>query len=145
MNGVISVCVALLFVACEANTDLGHENPLPLTQFRKEHRRTIDGRLCAAAFVQDRIAFSGCTKTKTPVGDSGREWCYVEAQVASESTDSAQTWNYCAPVVDYASARATAGKSLRTKLGEARAWIGKMQKAQRAGEASLTMYKEKCG
>ena len=25
-----------------------------LTKFRQQHRRTIDGRLCAAAFVQDR-------------------------------------------------------------------------------------------
>ena len=31
----------------------------PLTQFRQQHRRTVDGRLCAAAFVQSRETFTG--------------------------------------------------------------------------------------
>ena len=31
----------------------------PLTQFRQQHRRTVDGRLCAAAFVQNRETFTG--------------------------------------------------------------------------------------
>jgi len=39
-------------------------------------------RLCAAAFVQDRKAFTGCTDAATPTGISGREWCYVEAQAS---------------------------------------------------------------
>eukprot|EP00927_Polykrikos_kofoidii_P083029 TRINITY_DN840_c0_g1_i3.p1 TRINITY_DN840_c0_g1~~TRINITY_DN840_c0_g1_i3.p1 ORF type:complete len:145 (+),score=19.67 TRINITY_DN840_c0_g1_i3:32-436(+) len=96
MTGVSSVCFAIVLVACAAQDEKhARENLLPLTQFRREHRRTIDGRLCAAAFVQDRRAHSGCTKTKSPLGDSGREWCYVEAQVASGPTDSANPWNYC--------------------------------------------------
>eukprot|EP00927_Polykrikos_kofoidii_P023539 TRINITY_DN2165_c0_g1_i1.p1 TRINITY_DN2165_c0_g1~~TRINITY_DN2165_c0_g1_i1.p1 ORF type:complete len:162 (-),score=19.24 TRINITY_DN2165_c0_g1_i1:88-522(-) len=143
MNGFTCVCLAIVAIACVAQ-DVDHERLLPLTQFRREHRRTIDGRLCAAAFVQDKRAFSGCTKTKTPSGDSGREWCYVDAQVATGHTDSANPWNYCVSVADYGAARASAGELLRTKLGEVRAWIGKLQKAQRAGEESLTMYRRKC-
>ena len=40
-----------------------------------------DGRLCAAAFVQHRKSYTGCTDAPNPAGESGRPWCYVEAQV----------------------------------------------------------------
>ena len=46
-------------------------------------RRTLDGRLCAAAFVQNRQAFTGCADVPNPDGVSGRPWCYVESQVPS--------------------------------------------------------------
>ena len=39
--------------------------------FRQEHRRTVDGRLCAAAFVQDRQTYTGCTGRKSVAFDSG--------------------------------------------------------------------------
>ena len=42
-----------------------------------------DGRLCAAAFVQNRKSYTGCTDAPNPVGESGRPWCYVEAQVCA--------------------------------------------------------------
>jgi hypothetical protein len=50
---------------------------------RQQHRRTIDGRLCAAAFVQNRKSYTGCTDSPNPSGESGRPWCYVEAQVSA--------------------------------------------------------------
>ena len=31
----------------------------PLTKFRQQHRKTVDGRLCAAAFVQSRQTYTG--------------------------------------------------------------------------------------
>ena len=40
-----------------------------------------DGRLCAAAFVQNRRSYTGCTDAPNPSGESGRPWCYVEPQV----------------------------------------------------------------
>ena len=64
----------------------------PLTKFRQQHRRTIDGRLCAAAFVQNRNAYTDCTDAPNPAGESGRPWCYVEAQLL----DNGLAWNYCA-------------------------------------------------
>ena len=42
-----------------------------------------DGRLCAAAFVQNRKSYTGCTDAPNPAGESGRSWCYVEAQVGA--------------------------------------------------------------
>ena len=64
----------------------------PLTKFRQQHRRTIDGRLCAAAFVQNRKAYTDCTDAPNPLGESGRPWCYVEAQLI----DGGIAWDYCA-------------------------------------------------
>ena len=64
------------FSAGQAPEDLA-----PLTKFRQQHRKTIDGQLCAAAFVQDRKAYTGCTDAPSPSGVSGRPWCYVEPQV----------------------------------------------------------------
>jgi len=60
------------------------------------HRKTVDGRLCAAAYVHNSQAFTvrthlvmvlqlclpgcqDCTSAANPDGVSGREWCYVEA------------------------------------------------------------------
>lgn len=54
-------------------------------QHRQQHRRTLDGRLCAAAFVFDRQTHTGCSDGTNPAGEHGREWCYVDAQVAYSS------------------------------------------------------------
>ena len=40
-------------------------------------------RLCAAAFVQNRKTYTGCTDAPNPTGESGRAWCYVEAKVCT--------------------------------------------------------------
>ena len=46
-------------------------------------RVSEDGRLCAAAFVQNRKSYTGCTDAPNPSGESGRPWCYVEAQAGT--------------------------------------------------------------
>jgi hypothetical protein len=77
------ICSFFLFMAIVAEKpDEGYsrEELQPLTNFRQQHRRTIDGRLCAAAFVQNRKSYTGCTDAPNPAGESGRPWCYVEAQ-----------------------------------------------------------------
>ena len=83
------------FAAALQDNDFGYtrEQLQPLTKFRQQHRRTIDGRLCAAAFVQNRKAYTDCTDAPSPAGDSGRPWCYVEAQLL----DGGAAWNYCVP------------------------------------------------
>jgi hypothetical protein len=67
-------------VAQKPDEGYSREQLQPLTNFRQQHRRTIDGRLCAAAFVQNRKSYTGCTDAPNPAGESGRPWCYVEAQ-----------------------------------------------------------------
>ncbi|CDJ48072.1 hypothetical protein EBH_0019050 [Eimeria brunetti] len=39
-----------------------------LTEFRKNRRRTADGRLCAAAFVQEDQLYTDCTRSRAPNG-----------------------------------------------------------------------------
>lgn len=86
MRGVFVLLLSFAFsgwaVAFEAEAfDYNREMLQPLTKYRQQHRRTVDGRLCAAAFVQNRKAYTGCTDAANPVGESGRSWCYVEPQV----------------------------------------------------------------
>merc|ERR1712203_288895 len=85
-----SLFVMVAFALVSAVSAVGVDEPAvrytreelqPLTKFRQQHRRTIDGRLCAAAFVQNRKAYTDCTDAPSPSGESGRPWCYVEAQL----------------------------------------------------------------
>merc|ERR1711862_502950 len=105
MRGVLLFMLGSM-CACEYQTPAGNysrEQLQSLTKFRSQHRRTIDGRLCAAAFVQDRQTFTDCTATVNPSGEAGREWCYVEPQVQAAD---AVAWNYCAPAAHYDKLRA---------------------------------------
>lgn len=140
---------------------LSRDELQPLTQFRQQHRRTVDGRLCAAAFVQNRetftgsprsssgfrggvpfyLRFAGCTDTPSPSGASGRPWCYTEAQL---SQGGVQSWEYCAPVVDYDALRRESTKASPAKVSEVREYVGKLGKAQRAAEVALDMYQKQC-
>merc|ERR1711862_87462 len=70
--------------------------------YRLSHRRTNDGRLCAASHVQSEVAHTACATHLSPEGVAGREWCYVEEQAAAAGPN---TWGYCAPNVDYAAVR----------------------------------------
>ena len=71
---------------------LTREQLRPLTQFRQQHRKTTDGRLCAAAFIQDRRVSTDCSTLPNPVGESGRPWCYVESQVFDVGST---PWGFC--------------------------------------------------
>ena len=76
---------------------------IPLTRFRQQHRRTEDGRLCAAAFVQDGQPYTNCTDATNPRNVAGREWCYVETQLLNKPVGgkAVANWDYCQPVADY--------------------------------------------
>jgi hypothetical protein len=64
---------------------------------RPSRRWTKDGRLCAAAFVQDGKTFTDCTTTKSPDGKlSGKEWCYADPNAGGNPN-----WAYCKPILDY--------------------------------------------
>ena len=78
---LVASCFGLDVMGQGPDAALTREQLRPLTQFRQQHRKTIDGRLCAAAFVQDRKAFTDCSTSPNPTGESGRPWCYVESQV----------------------------------------------------------------
>merc|ERR1712050_480182 len=118
--GIVFILIVGL-VAQAPDEGYSREQLLPLTKFRQQHRRTIDGRLCAAAFVQNRKAYTGCTDAPNPEGESGRPWCYVEAQLLGGGV----AWNYCAPVINYDSARAEAREQFVSKVSTVRAYVTK--------------------
>merc|ERR1711907_32790 len=92
------------------------QQPLePLTKYRQTHRKTIDGRLCAAAYVHNSQAFTDCTAAPNPDGVSGREWYYVEEQVANTG---ASKWDYCAPKPNYADVRKRVANAFAEKANE---------------------------
>ena len=79
MQSVVIFVLLVVVAACAAEP---REDLKPLAQHRQQHRRTLDGRLCAAAFVFNRQTHTGCSSGSNPIGEHGREWCYVDAQVA---------------------------------------------------------------
>jgi len=139
----VSLCLFTGVLGQSPDAALTREQLKPLTQFRQQHRKTVDGRLCAAAFTQGQKAYTGCTAAPSPSGDSGRPWCYVEAQV-HDFESSASPWGYCVPVVDYVALRAAAQAALTAKAASVRQDVAKLQKAQRAAEAALDMYQREC-
>merc|ERR1719291_125237 len=112
----------------------------PLTKFR-QHRRTVDGRLCAAAFVQSRQVYTGCANdAPNPEGVSGQPWCYVEPQLSAAGS----AWGPCAPATDYAVLREEAKRALAAKVSETQKTVTKLHKAELAAEKALDMYRAKC-
>ncbi|KAL8438591.1 hypothetical protein ACSSS7_000125 [Eimeria intestinalis] len=69
-----------------------------LTEFRPRHRKTVDGRLCAAAFVHEGQTYTDCTDARSPDGVTGREWCYVEVQLLGKGP---KDWEPCSPPLNY--------------------------------------------
>merc|ERR1719188_311841 len=101
-------------VAAQASPEYSKAQLEPLTKFR-QHRRTVDGHLCAAAFVQSRQVYTGCaTDAPNPDGVSGQPWCYVEPQLTAVGP----AWGSCAPIADYSAQREEAKLALATKASE---------------------------
>merc|ERR1712032_72763 len=132
-----------LYTAQNPDAGYSREQLQPLAKFRQTHRRTVDGRLCAAAFVQNRQTYTGCADAPNPTGESGRPWCYVEAQLLG-ANGGAPAWNYCAPVVDYDAIRAEAKAVFDNKIDEVRGLAARLQKTQRAAEQALDLYEQHC-
>ena len=127
-----------------------------------------DGRLCAAAFVQNRKSYTGCTDAANPAGESGRPWCYVEAQVAVRGSHLGVTvamhalrfvvqllgadakesaWNFCAAAVDYDALRKEVTAVFADRSSEVQRLVAKLRKTQRAAEKALDRHapsKMKC-
>merc|ERR1712061_320295 len=112
----------------------------PLTKFR-QHRRTVDGRLCAAAFVQSRQVYTGCANdAPNPEGVSGQPWCYVEPQLNAAGS----AWGPCASTMDYGALREEAHGALEAKATDIRKIVARLHKAELAAEKALDMFRAKC-
>eukprot|EP00375_Theileria_parva_P001590 XP_764263.1 hypothetical protein [Theileria parva strain Muguga] len=69
-----------------------------LTQYRNRARRTVDGHLCAAAFVQRDQIYTDCTVEVAPDGTEGKEWCYLESQLIGKVE---KDWGFCETPLNY--------------------------------------------
>ncbi|CAJ1387068.1 unnamed protein product [Effrenium voratum] len=163
----ITVAAQQSDLAKQVASELSREQLKPLTTFRQQHRRLVDGRLCAAAFAQDKRVYTGCTDAPTPQGSSGREWCYVEAQasvcrrlaarcpsvarsLSRQATMRAVNQPCCRAelgerelcwlaVVDYDALRSSAAAAAAETVQTVKTYVAKFAKAQRAAEQALDM------
>merc|ERR1719420_74142 len=115
-----------------------HESELEAPRFQQQHRKTTDGRLCAAASAQDEQTFAGCSSMASPDGSVGRPWCYLAPQLIDASGD-AQNWQYCAGVIDYDAVRAAALPEFAAAIADIRASKARASLAERAVEKTLAV------
>merc|ERR1719456_794834 len=113
-------------------------------RFQQQHRKTVDGRLCASASAQDEQTFAGCSTQATPDGDIGRPWCYLAPQLIDASSDT-QNWQYCAGVVDYDAVRAAALPEFAAAITDIRGSKARASLAERAVEKTLAVVSKVCG
>merc|ERR1711972_1062075 len=113
---VYSFCFCFTATLCISAFGASVPNTLDsLVQHRQGHRKTTDGRLCAAAFVHNDVAYTNCASTTAPDGTVGAEWCYVEPQAAAGGSP---IWDFCSSRVDYAELRRTMGYAFEEKAYE---------------------------
>ncbi|VWU51102.1 LCCL domain-containing protein, putative [Hepatocystis sp. ex Piliocolobus tephrosceles] len=143
MNWVFSVwfTFAFLIYKCRGE-DYDKENLKKLTEYRQQHRKTVDGRLCAAAFVQDDQTYTDCTKSTDPNGVTGREWCYVEVQLIGKGT---RDWEYCKGVINYDIVRSKARIFFRSKSINLRSAVTKLDLEHKRLVGIYEKYEEICG
>merc|ERR1740117_2073546 len=78
-----------------------------------------------------------CTTARSPDGSTGRQWCYVEAQLLSADQPA---WNYCNPVTDYDELRQSATVTFVEEAAGVRATVAKLERAQQKGEEALELF-----
>ncbi|EAN33261.2 PA14 domain protein [Theileria parva strain Muguga] len=113
-----------------------------LTEYRQRHRKTLDGALCAAAFVRNGNTFTDCTTTEAPDGSVGREWCYLEVQLIGTG---ARDWDFCAGVIDYDALRYKASSLMELRRMELEQAYRSLVREERRVDSTLSKYEEVCG
>eukprot|EP00371_Babesia_bovis_P000275 XP_001608922.1 PA14 domain containing protein [Babesia bovis T2Bo] len=125
-----------------SGTDYDREALMKLTEFRQRHRKTVDGMLCAAAFVRNGNTFTDCTTTEAPDGSVGREWCYVEVQLIGVGS---RDWDFCAGTVDYDVIRSKASLLSKLKSEELAHSVLQLSATEQRLENTLKHFDAVCG
>ncbi|GAW82571.1 LCCL domain-containing protein [Plasmodium gonderi] len=133
--------LALIVYQCYSQ-NYDKENLKKLTEYRQQHRKTVDGRLCAAAFVQDDQTYTDCTKATDPNGITGREWCYVEVQLIGKGN---RDWDYCKGLINYDVVRSKARTFFLAKSKELNNAVTKLDVEHKKLEGIHEKYEEICG
>lgn len=113
-----------------------------LTEYRQQHRKTVDGRLCAAAFVQEDRTYSDCTKATDPNGLTGKEWCYVEVQLIGKGN---RDWEYCRGVINYDVVRSKARVFFQGKANELSRAVSRLDMESKKLGGIYEKYEQVCG
>ncbi|KYO03734.1 LCCL domain-containing protein [Plasmodium gaboni] len=113
-----------------------------ITEFRQQHRKTLDGRLCAAAFLHDDQTYTNCSTSLSPDGTSGREWCYVEVQLLGKGS---RDWDYCRDSINYDKLRLHAKKVFEEKSLEADRLKDRLHVLNSRVYSMLQKYDSVCG
>ncbi|SOV83432.1 LCCL domain-containing protein [Plasmodium sp. gorilla clade G3] len=143
MKYINTICLVLIFLSSKCNTqNYDKENLKKLTEYRQQHRKTVDGRLCAAAFVQDDQTYTDCTRATDPNGITGKEWCYVEVQLIGKGN---RDWDYCKGVINYDVVRSKARTFFQAKSNELLDAVNKLDFEYKKLVGIYEKYKEVCG
>ncbi|BAM41924.1 uncharacterized protein TOT_040000304 [Theileria orientalis strain Shintoku] len=100
----------------ESSEENDNELMYYLTQYRNRARRTIEGHLCAAAFVQRDQIYTDCTVEVAPDGTEGsKEWCYLEAQLTGKLE---KDWGFCETPLNYEEIRSATLNHIQQKVSQ---------------------------
>ncbi|CAG9473824.1 unnamed protein product [Plasmodium vivax] len=138
----LALLILALLLGQSYSQNYDKENLKKLTEYRQQHRKTVDGRLCAAAFVQDDQTYTDCTKATDPNGITGREWCYVEVQLVGKGN---RDWDYCKGVVNYDVVRSKARTFYLAKANELSSAVTKLEGEKNKLEGIYEKYEGICG
>uniref|UniRef100_A0A0G4HP46 PA14 domain-containing protein n=1 Tax=Chromera velia CCMP2878 TaxID=1169474 RepID=A0A0G4HP46_9ALVE len=86
--------------------------------------------------------YTDCTTAAAPDGSSGREWCWLEAQLQGKG---AQDWNYCTPVIDYDAVRRRTREAFIEKAEVVKKLITKLNLESDRLEAEKKIFERVCG
>ncbi|SBS88714.1 LCCL domain-containing protein [Plasmodium malariae] len=143
METVHFIFLVLSFLICKCySQNYDKENLKKLTEYRQQHRKTVDGRLCAAAFVQDDQTYTDCTKATDPNGITGKDWCYVEVQLIGKGN---RDWDYCKGVINYDVVRSKARTFFQAKSNELSSAVTKLDVEHKKLGGIYEKYQEICG
>ncbi|KAK2196510.1 bifunctional Fibronectin type II domain superfamily/PA14 domain/PA14-GLEYA domain [Babesia duncani] len=112
------------------------------TQYRNSPRRTLDGHLCAAAFVHANNVYTDCTMEVAPDGSSDKEWCYLEAQLTGKLE---KDWGFCEPLINYERVRAAAAAKVAKKVAQVDELRESMETYRRLLSESDRRLEHACG
>ncbi|KYK70234.1 PA14 domain-containing protein [Toxoplasma gondii TgCatPRC2] len=141
-RAVALLCLSVPACLSEAPAPPTNDPLQRLTEFRQQHRKTIDGRLCAAAFVQDNQTYTDCTDARSPDGTSGREWCYVEVQLLGKGP---KDWNYCSRPINYSKLRAKAQEVFDVKAIQSNNLMARLDAEAAKIEDMIRRFTATCG
>lgn len=104
---------------------------------KRKKRYTVENFKCASAFKANDQEYYDCTMDRSPDGNRPtKEWCYLE-----KTADTATTWDYCKPNLDYDKLRFKIQEILEDITKVARRQIEAMRKVTPKAENNINAFR----